>query len=40
MLCIDIRAYWDMEAKTKTERKNAGKLEPGYFAQFDAAASN
>lgn len=29
-----------MQAKKKTERNNAGKLEPGYSAQFDAAASN
>lgn len=29
-----------MEAKKKTERNNAGKLEPRYSAQFDAAASN
>lgn len=27
-----------MEAKKKTERNNAGKLEPGYSAQFNAAA--
>lgn len=39
MLSIGIRVYWD-KAKEKTERNNAGKLEPGYSAQFDAAASN
>lgn len=39
MLSIGIRVYWDM-AEKKTERNNAGKLEPGYSAQFDAAASN
>lgn len=40
MLSIGIIVYWDMEAKKKTERNKAGKLEPGYSAQFDAAASN
>lgn len=39
MLNIGLIVYWDMEAKKKTERNNAGKLEPGYSAQFDAAAS-
>lgn len=39
MLSIGIVVYWDMEAKEKTERNNAGKLEPGYSAQFDAAAA-
>lgn len=40
MLSIGLRVCWDVEAKKKTERNNAGKLEPGYSAQLDAAASN
>lgn len=40
MLSVGIIVYRDREAKKKTERNNAGKLEPGYSAQFDAAASN
>lgn len=40
MLSVGIIVYWDRQAKKKTERNNAGKLEPGYSPQFDAAASN
>lgn len=40
MFRIGIKVYWDVEAKKKRERNNAGKLEPGYSAQLDAAASN
>lgn len=39
MLSIGIIVCCDIEAKKKTERNNAGKLEPGYSPQFDAAAS-
>lgn len=50
-LLKDFRGRWYVEywhrgllgcggRERKTERNNAGKLEPGYSAQFDAAASN
>lgn len=40
MLSIGNIVYGDMEARKKTERNNAGKPEPGYSTQLDAAASN
>lgn len=40
MLSIGIIVYWDIEERRKQKRNNAGKLEPEYSAQFDAAASN
>lgn len=40
MLSVGIEVYWDTEAEKTTARNNAGELEPGYSAQFDAAASN
>lgn len=33
-------SLWDTEGKEKTERNNAGELEPGYSAQFDAATAS
>lgn len=33
-------SLWDTEAREKTERNNAGELEPGYSAQFDAAPAS
>lgn len=38
-----VLAWWslqDTEGKEKTERNNAGELEPGYSAQFDAATAS
>lgn len=40
MLSIGNIVYGDMEARKETERNNAGKPEPGYSTQLDAAASN